>query len=157
MKPKSRLSVNNALNLFVTEVNSNSSNRSQTTKHKQSNLQSTYSRQSSLNERSLKQAKLTGHLDSKQIKKGKMQLLNYMINEGTQFANLENIEEYYTANAYENNKNYDLHSSEIQKKKDEIDKLDLLIKQVRQFIIITKIGNTFKYTNRYKLHKRILQ
>ena len=131
MKPKSA-----SKNLFFTEVNSNHNNRSLSTTNKNiltsssihSNLNGMNTTLSKANERP--KSRQTGHVSTNQIKQTKMKVLDYMINDGTQFANLEKIEEFYKENNCENNNKYDFLSSDINRKKDQIKKLDELIKNV---------------------------
>jgi len=126
MKPKSAT--------FFTEINKTHS-RSQTTTEKELGTASSFQK-TKLSTNDLPKSKQSGHVNSTQIKTSKMKVLDYMVNEGTQFANLENIEEFYKESASENNKKYDSLSDEIARKKEQLDNLDNLIKNVRAFIFI---------------------
>ena len=109
--------------VFVTEVNKPQTKRSQTSNSKRNNeISKLY------NERP--KSRQTGHIYPKQIKASKIKVLDFMINEGTQFANLDNIEEFYIENSNENSKKYDKYKIDILKKKEYILKLDGLIEQV---------------------------
>ena len=90
-------------NLFFTEINK--PNRSQTSSSRRELEQNKKRRL--YNERP--NSKQTGHIFPRQIKTSKIKVLDYMIKDGTQYANLDNIEEFFLNNANENNEVSDLH------------------------------------------------
>lgn len=94
-----------------------------------------------INNMSEKKKKLSSYLikNRNTFEKTTSQVLNFMVNEETQFADLTKIEDYYRQKALKYNTTYNNNDLEIEKKKKQLEDLEMQIEQVNLFIYIQNI------------------